>query len=135
MVKHCKYGHSEEAYINPRGDAECMKCRRMSKTKYNQQNKDKYLAQQRAWRKAHPEYARQNTARYKARIKAATVGKVSYSILLDKWDKLCGICKELVETQYEFDHIQPLSVGGPHSQANIQITHSICNKKKGAKYG
>jgi len=29
------------------------------------------------------------------------------------------------------DHIMPLSLGGKHIRANVQLTHLICNLKKG----
>lgn len=57
MVKHCKYGHSEEAYINPRGDAECRECRRVRRREHNKTSnryKEYQLEYQGTYKKEHP---------------------------------------------------------------------------------
>jgi len=33
-----------------------------------------------------------------------------------------------------FDHVVPLSKGGPHTTENIRPSHSTCNLKKGATH-
>ena len=49
------------------------------------------------------------------------------------FDGTSGICREAVEGQYHFDHKIPLSAGGAHVASNIQITHPLCNLRKGAR--
>lgn len=49
----------------------------------------------------------------------------------------CYICREQIDLQLhegslEFDHIQPLSVGGKDTDTNLALTHSTCNRNKGA---
>jgi 5-methylcytosine-specific restriction endonuclease McrA len=48
---------------------------------------------------------------------------------------VCGICKEAVEmtSRWEVDHIVPISKGGLHCYANVQLAHRKCNRSKGAK--
>jgi len=54
----------------------------------------------------------------------------------------CGICgKRVPDKAYphpespSFDHIVPLSVGGTHEAANLQLAHLGCNLRKGARGG
>ena len=49
----------------------------------------------------------------------------------------CYICRnpirlQLQEESIEFDHIEPLSVGGKDIDLNLALTHSNCNRNKGA---
>ena len=49
----------------------------------------------------------------------------------------CYICRESVdlhlhEGTLEFDHIEPLAVGGRDTDRNLALTHSVCNRNKGA---
>jgi hypothetical protein len=46
--------------------------------------------------------------------------------------RLCG--GEIAdESEVEIDHILPRVLGGPTEPANLQVTHKICNRRKGAK--
>lgn len=47
----------------------------------------------------------------------------------------CGICRKPVDvtSNWELDHIIPLSKRGPHSYANVQLSHMKCNRTKAAK--
>ena len=46
----------------------------------------------------------------------------------------CGICRKKVDpADWHLDHIVPLSRGGEHSYANVQVTHPFCNESKGTK--
>ena len=49
----------------------------------------------------------------------------------------CYICRKLIDLQLhdgslEFDHIEPLAVGGKDTDTNLALTHSTCNRNKGA---
>jgi 5-methylcytosine-specific restriction endonuclease McrA len=44
----------------------------------------------------------------------------------------CGICKKWVQPRHaSMDHVHPLSKGGTHTWDNIQLTHLVCNLRKG----
>lgn len=46
----------------------------------------------------------------------------------------CGLCGEDVEpTDVHIDHIHPKSLGGGDELENLQVAHSLCNIRKGAK--
>lgn len=49
----------------------------------------------------------------------------------------CYICRQPIDLQLhegslEFDHIEPLAVGGKDTDTNLALTHSTCNRNKGA---
>lgn len=47
----------------------------------------------------------------------------------------CQICGERVDPDdVHLDHIKPLSHGGETDTANLQVTHSGCNLRKGASW-
>ncbi len=57
-------------------------------------------------------------------------------------DHICAICHKLIDVEapafsplaVEVDHIVPRSRGGGlYEMDNLQLTHSRCNRKKGAK--
>ncbi len=47
---------------------------------------------------------------------------------------MCGICgKWVVPKKASMDHIKPLVDKGSHTMPNLQLTHLLCNLKKGAR--
>ena len=57
-------------------------------------------------------------------LRAAVIARDGY---------VCGICGGEVEpADVHLDHIRPYSKGGPTTMANLRVTHSVCNIKKGA---
>lgn len=54
--------------------------------------------------------------------------------VIDRDGYLCGICGGDVEpAAAHIDHIYPRSLGGKDALDNLQVAHSLCNIKKGAK--
>lgn len=46
----------------------------------------------------------------------------------------CRICLKSIGTEkWEIDHIIPISRGGAHSYANVQLSHMTCNRQKAAR--
>lgn len=83
-----------------------------------------------------PEPFREHVARRRARMRTPEVEKIDFREVLFDSNGLCGIChKPLDLFGIDFDHIVPLSKGGTHTRANLQATHSYCNRSKGAKVG
>ena len=77
--------------------------------------------------KAHPEYYVDR----RIREKNAFVEKVSRQVIFDRDKGICGECENLVDPQnWHLDHVKPLSKGGLHCYANVQVTHPICNLRK-----
>jgi excisionase family DNA binding protein len=48
-------------------------------------------------------------------------------------DGLCGLCGDPVPLlEMEIDHVTPIAQGGTHGLDNLQPSHSVCNRRKGA---
>jgi 5-methylcytosine-specific restriction endonuclease McrA len=88
-------------------------------------------AAEKSWRKANADAARARTLSYRARKRSVWVEHVDPLVVLEMDDGICGICGEDVEIyRFDIDHVIPLSLGGEHSYANVQIAHPQCNKQK-----
>jgi 5-methylcytosine-specific restriction endonuclease McrA len=82
-------------------------------------------------------------ARRRARLVGAEVSPVTWLDVLirDRW--ICAICGAKINRAAKFphpqsatiDHIIPLAKGGPHSMANLQAAHFICNATKSDQGG
>lgn len=52
--------------------------------------------------------------------------------LLEKQNGICPICGLVLHiNDASFDHIKPKSKGGSNALVNIQVTHYVCNNRKG----
>ena len=90
------------------------------------------------WERKGRDWTRDYVSRRKARVNAVTVEKVSPSVVFecDKW--MCQICGKPVDPSLKhpnplcatMDHIIPISKGGEHSYANLQLAHLSCNSRK-----
>ncbi len=91
-----------------------------------------------AWKEANPERWRQlNLAvahKRRAQKRNTQVEPVDLAVVLAEHGPWCHICEEFIEQgDLHFDHVIPLSKGGPHIYDNIRPAHSWCNLKKAAK--
>lgn len=97
------------------------------------------LAAEQAWRAAHPERAMEKVRRRRARLLGAWVEDVDVAELWERDGGICQLCGAPVDGDAKWpaplsltvDHILPLSKGGKHELANVQIAHSRCNSVKG----
>jgi 5-methylcytosine-specific restriction endonuclease McrA len=70
--------------------------------------------------------------RKRARKRNATIGIIDYGAIVQRCKGRCQICgKKVRRVDFSFDHIIPLSRGGPHSQENLQLAHNVCNSRRG----
>ena len=101
-------------------------------------NPEKYSARYKAWAQANPEKIRERSCtrwalKHKSQVESINE-KVVY--LRDGW--ICQICHKRVYKKVKYpdsmspslDHIIPLSKGGSHIYANVQLAHFGCNSGK-----
>lgn len=114
---------------------------------------ERLLEQHRKWRERNPgaerkskrAWAEKNQERrrgYEAKRRALKHGAIAENVdpgevfKRDGW--CCQICGAKTEGEWpeplspSLDHIVPLAQGGAHSYENVQLTHFICNMRKGA---
>ena len=133
---------------------------RAAQAAYREANLEKMRARSAAWAAANRERARATTAAWiKAnpeRAKASRgVGRVRRRLRMrgNEWESFknaevfdrdawtCQLCGDPIDrsarapdpVSVSIDHIIPVSRGGPHTRANVQAAHRICNQRKGAK--
>lgn len=102
-------------------------------------NPDKVREKSKRWRQADPERCKALSKIHcnmrRARKVGATVERVDPQAVFARDGGMCGICTQPVDVneRWHIDHVVPLSKGGAHSYANVQLAHAMCNIKKGAR--
>ena len=93
-------------------------------------------------RAANRVYKRRNRARCseRERLRKAGIRDPSHPQFIEPVDRevvyrmhggRCGICTEFVSaSEFEVDHVVPLSKGGQHGYVNVQPSHALCNQRK-----
>lgn len=100
-------------------------------------NRDQTQAEVRDWFRAHPSHS--NKWRAQQRLiahgfpeVAAAAELVDLDEMHERHDGRCGICgNPVARFDMTVDHIKPVSLGGPHNEANCQPAHLRCNQAKG----
>ena len=74
-----------------------------------------------------------HTLHRRALIRKATIGPIDLQRIMARDRMICGIChKRVAKKDFSLDHIIPLSLGGPHTEDNLQVAHFRCNSSRGA---
>lgn len=100
---------------------------------------ERALATAREYAASHPELVRAigrvSRATRRARIKDAFIETIDPHVVFNRDKGICGICHGDVDrrSKWEIDHVIPLSKGGAHAYANVQLAHHRCNRAKSAK--
>jgi 5-methylcytosine-specific restriction endonuclease McrA len=93
-----------------------------------------YAAKLRQWKRANRSALREQQARRRARMLANGYERVDYAAIRARDGDMCHICRAPVSPgDMHFDHVVPLARGGPHTAANIRVSHAACNLRKGAR--
>jgi 5-methylcytosine-specific restriction endonuclease McrA len=87
--------------------------------------------------------ARTHRPKRRARMRGVPTENIRIEWLLHRDGRACQLCGQLVRTEESvphplsptIDHVIPLSRGGHHTRANVQLAHFACNVKKGANVG
>jgi 5-methylcytosine-specific restriction endonuclease McrA len=133
--------------------------RRESSQRYRAGNPGKSREQFNAWRAAnlqhdlerhrqymheHPEVARAQVRRRRARkLGNGPVEQFTDAEIAERDGWTCDLCHLPIDPGLKWpdpgalviDHIVPLALGGPHTRANVQAAHNLCNARKGARIG
>lgn len=95
-------------------------------------NPEKVKAVDKRMRVKHKDKIYAKNSKRRALLKGAKVELVKREVVYERDKGICGLCKQLVDfEQMTLDHILPLSLGGEHSYANVQVAHLSCNSSKG----
>lgn len=121
--------------------------------RHYQKNRDRKKAEANAWYHANKERAlkaqklynainreklrpsgRKSAQKRRAIKKQVFVEAVDPIVVFKRDNGICGICrrKVLPSGAWEIDHVIPISKGGEHSYANVQLSHRVCNRSKWA---
>lgn len=102
-------------------------------------NRESVLERNARWREAnrdrHRENMRRGSLKYQARKKGASLSHIDQSALDSKaalWRNRCWICG--TSDWSHWDHVKPLSKGGPHLLANLRPACASCNKSKSNRW-
>lgn len=102
---------------------------------------DRLRIASRIWARANPESRKDAEHRRQARKFGTDAESVDRKQIWVRDNGRCGLCSEEVDPALRrpdpmsgsLDHIVPLSRGGAHRASNIQLTHLVCNLRKGVK--
>ncbi len=66
----------------------------------------------------------------------AKIPRAFFAELLEKQDGICAspVCGKDIRSQYDIDHIMPLSLGGTDDPDNFQLLCATCNRRKNNKH-
>ena len=102
-----------------------------------QGNKERHLARCRRWAEQNAERVAEYQRIYQCGRRATlrqnsggSIRKIKLADILAKTNGKCGICREPITSDYEIDHIIPVSKGGRHELSNLQAAHRPCNRRK-----
>lgn len=85
----------------------------------------------RKWREINPHKKREMQRAREARKRNQFIEHVDVYVLFSRDEGKCGICGlDVPLEEVSVDHIIPISKGGEHSYANVQISHLRCNVLK-----
>ena len=85
----------------------------------------------RLWQQAHLEIFRDRARRRRAMQRSVPHELVERSVVWERDGGICGICHLPADlNDWHLDHVVPLVKGGPHTYANTQVSHPLCNMRK-----
>jgi hypothetical protein len=126
--------HREQGRIYSKKWRDANRSRRQAyEVQYHAANKEARRTKSRKYQKEHlAKYAEYN-ARRLARHYGVATEKVDYEAIVKRDSHTCHICgQQVTKNEISFDHVVPMSRGGPHSPQNVKLSHLACNRKKGS---
>lgn len=123
---------ARSAEENRARDAASNNRHKSERSEWNRQHRPTLRLAATKWRIAHPEVARQHHATRRARKRRLFVEEIDPRTIWERDGGICGICKGPADPDdWHLDHIMPLARGGEHRRENVQVSHPLCNWRKG----
>lgn len=95
-------------------------------------NRERRQARRRELYAESPERFRMWARAYQTKKAGLEQGPIDPEAIVARDGNRCGVCgRNVLIKDRSFDHIIPVADGGSHTQANLQLTHLICNKRRG----
>lgn len=116
----------------------CKECQRDAKAQWDREHPGSKSIHRQAWRERNHDHVQLKSVEYAATRRARQLGQfveeIDRDVVWNSDNGKCGICEKYIgdHKHFDIDHIVPLSRGGEHSYANVQVAHPKCNKRKGA---
>lgn len=112
---------------------------RAALAQWRSDNRERIAEQYRQWRIANANVVRAKNNRRRARLLEAFVADVDPQAIWDRDGGICQLCGDPIDPALPWpepmsktlDHVVPLSTGGTHEPANVQLAHALCNCIKG----
>lgn len=107
--------------------------RQKSWRKYYAEHSEELIAKAVARDRANPENKRARDSAYYARTRGS-VGAELFTLneIFQRDEGVCHLCHRPVErANAAMDHVEPASLGGPHTRANVKLAHFSCNSSRG----
>lgn len=101
--------------------------RKKASAEWARRNPDKRKQYARTWRAKNKEMVVDASHRRRAKIRRATIGRVTKQDLKALLRNPCIYCGAKAE---QIDHVIPLARGGPHSVGNLAPSCRFCNQSK-----
>lgn len=118
----------------------CISCTKEYLREWHDANPDKVASQRAAYRASKHGRAKIQaaTVRKRARRRAAVVEEFDPVEIFERDRWICKFCKKRVSKKLKaphpksatLDHMIPISLGGKHERANVQLMHYGCNSAK-----
>ena len=110
-------------------------------SKWYRANEDITKARASEWRTDNPDKAKDGNHRRRAMMRGSAVGPIDYEVIWERDNGCCWLCSEPVDQSLKYpepmskswDHVIPVSAGGPHVMENIALSHLRCNFEKKAR--
>ena len=107
------------------------------KRRWNAAHPEANRARVRRWQTANPERAnfskRAGVMRRRARIAGARISKADLRAVMQRDGMICHLCSlPVTRPDLSFDHLIPLSRGGPHVTDNLAVAHASSNRRRHA---
>lgn len=110
-----------------------LQLRRETNARYYAKNREAQIARSVQYGRDHPEWkAARDAARRALRLGSPNAERFSLDEIYERDGRRCHLCSKSVKrSEATMDHLIPLSLGGPHTRANVALAHRSCNSSKG----